>query len=427
MKKRKPAPPDPTGRVLVLLADGLDDFGIPAIRALTGPRVACSADFAGCAVRPEDLEGVDAMVLDKLGVAIVQGDPGQIEHLRDQITANGPVLAVEPVRVVRAISDPDPMAGYLRGYRDGVTDVVARFEELGAAEARRLADIAAAEKELAWGLSSIGITATTYSGKGIKVAILDTGFDHKHPDFPGREVAAMSFVKNEDAQDLHGHGTHCIGTACGPKKPFAGPRYGIAHEAVIHAGKVLNAGGEGDDQGILAGINWAVTEKCRVISMSLGAAIEEGEAYSKVYEKVAKRALKAGTLIVAAAGNESERPKKVAPVGHPANCPSILAVGAVDAKGQVAYFSNRGLDPKGGQVDIAAPGVEVLSAFPMPFRTRKLSGTSMATPHVSGVAALLVEANPTATALEIWSLLTQTAKRLPLLASDIGAGLLQAP
>lgn len=419
---------DGSTRVLVLLAEGLERFGIPALEALAGPRIACSADFAGCAVRAEDVETVDAVVLDKLGVALVSGDEARIEHIRSQASESGPILAVEPVRTVRALVDSGRLPDYARGYRDGVADLAVRLSQAGVEGAEELLHAeAVAEKDVTWGLSQIGMTSSKYSGKGIRVAVLDTGFDLKHPDFPGREIEAMSFVKNEDGQDLHGHGTHCIGTACGPKKPFAGPRYGIAHEAEIFSGKVLNAGGEGDDQGILAGINWAVTQKCRVISMSLGAAIEAGEKHSAVYEKVAKRALKAGTLIVAAAGNESERPRKFAPVGHPANCPSILAVGAVDEKGRVASFSNRGLEPKGGQVDIAAPGVDVISAFPMPFRTRKLSGTSMATPHVSGVAALLSEANPSATALEIWSLLTQTAKRLPLLASDVGAGLLQAP
>ena len=136
----------------------------------------------------------------------------------------------------------------------------------------------------------------------------------------------------------------------------------------------------------------------------------------------------AGTLVVAAAGNESSRHEGwYAPVGHPANCPSILAVGAVDEKMQLGDFSNRGLNPRGGQVDVVAPGVDVLSAFPMPARTRRLSGTSMATPHVAGLVALWAEANPKATATELWTLLTQHARRLPLLSTDVGAGLATAP
>ena len=277
-------------------------------------------------------------------------------------------------------------------------------------------------------MQAIGVQDSAATGAGIRVAVLDTGFTSDHPDFADRDVEVRSFVDGEDASDGHGHGTHCIGTACGPKEPFLLPRYGIAYEAAIYAGKVLDDQGGGGDAGILAGINWAVTQKVNVVSMSLGAEVTVDDAYSRVFETAAKRALKAGSLIVAAAGNESDRREGwYAPVGHPANCPSILAVGAVDAAMKVAFFSNRGLVADGGQVDVAAPGVNVYSSFPMPERNARLSGTSMATPHVAGIAALFAEANPKATAAELWTLLTQHARRLSLLSTDVGAGLVMAP
>src|SRR3546814_2154196 len=122
--------------------------------------------------------------------------------------------------------------------------------------------------------------------------------------------------------------------------------------------------------------------------MSLGSTLASGQTYSKVFEEVAKRALEAGTVIIAAAGNDSRRPDHIAPVSHPANCPSIVAVAAVDRDLRIAPFSSGGLVPGGGEVDIAAPGVGILSAWPGEQRYNTISGTSMATPFVAGVAAL---------------------------------------
>jgi subtilisin len=146
-----------------------------------------------------------------------------------------------------------------------------------------------------------------------------------------------------------------------------------------------------------------------------------------VFDQVGRRALRAGTLIVAAAGNDSNRPGLINPVSHPANCPSIMAVAAIDQQLRVARFSNAGLNAQGGQVDIAAPGVAVHSAWPRPVLYNRINGTSMATPHVAGIAAQLAEANPTARGAALWALLVQAARRLPLLARDVGAGLVQAP
>jgi subtilisin family serine protease len=213
----------------------------------------------------------------------------------------------------------------------------------------------------------------------------------------------------------------------GPKQPGQLPRYGIAYEADIYAGKVLSNQGSGSDSGILAGINWAITNGCAVVSMSLGAAVLPGQGFSRIFEAVARRALAAGTLIVAAAGNESHRPDYIKPVGHPANCPSIMAVAAIDSQLQVTFFSCAGLNLQGGQVDIAAPGLQVRSSWPRPTLYRTISGTSMATPHVAGIAALYAEANPDVRGGALGWLLLQSARRLDQSTRDIGAGLVQAP
>jgi subtilisin family serine protease len=272
-----------------------------------------------------------------------------------------------------------------------------------------------------------GASASRYSGEGIRVAVLDTGIDELHPDFAGRSLESRSFVLGQAVQDGHGHGTHCIGTSCGPRQPNRLPRYGVASGAEIYAGKVLSNQGSGGDGGILAGMNWAISNGCQVISMSLGAPVQPGQRYSLVYELVGRRAFWRGALIVAAAGNESERPAIIAPVGHPANCPSIMSVAALDVRLGVARFSCGGINPWGGQVDIAGPGVDVQSSWPRPSLYRRISGTSMATPHVAGIAALYAEAFPEARGRGLWALLIQNARRLTLPSRDVGIGLVQAP
>ena len=389
-------------------------MSVAALRRAAGPRIATTLDVRSGFLSPEQAEGADAIYFDRLGVALVNVDPrdaARTARIRSAAGENADrILAVEPERYVHAYASARKAAPRARRSPPGVSAP------------------SSTERTATWGLQATGAAFSTFSGKGVKVAVLDTGFDLKHPDFPSRTVTAVSFVKGYKAQDGHGHGTHCIGTACGPQAPYHPPRYGVAFGSAILSGKVLDDNGGGADGGILAGINWAITQGARVVSMSLGAEVTVDDPFSEIFEAVGQRALAAGTLIVAAAGNESDRRTGwFAPVGHPANCPSILAVGALDAKMQLGYFSNRGLNPKGGQIDLAGPGVDILSAFPMPERSRRLSGTSMATPHVAGLAALWAEANPKATATEIWTLLSQHARRLPLLATDIGAGLAMAP
>ena len=327
---------------------------------------------------------------------------------------------------------------YLRGYRDAVNHL---YDAL-AVESPELAEagIAAAFADTAqftWGLQATKVSQSRFTGRGVRIAVLDTGMELSHPDFVGRAITSLSFIPGEQVQDGNGHGTHCIGTALGAKSPMTGVRrYGCASMGEIFAGKVLSNGGSGADNGILAGINWAITNQCRVISMSLGAAVRPGETFSPVYEAVAQRALqsKPGTLIIAAAGNSSRLPngqrrEPPNPVGRPANCPSIMAVGALDSTLKVAPFSDGGINPNGGGVDIAGPGVSVFSSFPINRGSHgTISGTSMATPHVAGIAGMWLEAagmNTNAHAL--WQMLTGNALRLPISSRDVGAGLVQAP
>jgi subtilisin len=365
-----------TGRSLVLFDDGAAAAGIEAVQELAATQV----------------------LFELLGVAVVEAPP-------DRLTRAGTssaILAVEAERVV---------------YASGI----------GPGPIPEAEPAAVDESEATWGLQATGVLDSARSGRGIRVAVLDTGIDEQHPDFAGRSITTRSFVDGEEVQDGHGHGTHCIGTALGPSAPETKPRYGIAYEGEIFAGKVLSDAGSGGDAGILAGIEWAIQNGCAVVSMSLGAPTQPGQPFSQVFERVARRAQDAGTLILAAAGNESDRPDVINPVGHPANCPSIMAVAAIDSEGAVAPFSNRGIDPDGGEVDIAAPGVAVYSSWPLPTRYRTISGTSMATPHVAGIAALHAEQDATARGAALGRLLTGGAQPMELPPEDVGAGLVRAP
>lgn len=170
-------------------------------------------------------------------------------------------------------------------------------------------------------------------------------------------------------------------------------------------------------------MDWAVANGCEVISMSLRSI---GPA-SAAYEAAGRRALNAGCLVIAAAGNDSARPGRIAPVGRPANSESVMAVAALDNRLRLAPFSNGGTANGGGKIDIAGPGVTIFSTAPGGTTLVAKDGTSMATPHVAGIAALFAEARPAARGLALKALLTQTARALSLPATAIGSGLVQAP
>lgn len=335
----------------------------------------------------------------RLGIAVVDSESAQVEQLRERCASRRLPLRVVPERIYRIQDATEPAApGPAAPYAD--TDA------------------------LTWGLQAVKAVESGYTGAGVRVAVLDTGFDANHPDFAGRDVTTKSFVQGEDASDGHGHGTHCIGTACGPRGVQGQRGYGVAPGASIYAGKVLGNSGSGSDAQILAGIDWALENECQVISMSLGADVKE---VHPPYVAAGRRALELGTLIVAAAGNNARRSQgNNGFVGAPANSPFIMSVAALDENLEVAEFSARTLPGRGGQVDISGPGVRVYSSWPGEQRYHTISGTSMATPHVAGVAALLCEATGFR-ARELWAELVQQGERLQQFSLDVAAGLTQAP
>ena len=417
--------PETTGRQIVVFARDEDDGQIDWARAGISS-VADTRDFASGGLPPEAMQESQATMFANLGIAVVAADPSQVAMLQAADAPGRRILSVSPELVHHVLQD---VLEYTRAYRDGVDDLAERVLHAHDHDGAAMAAPAAAPlfqdtAQATWGIQATKADSSPLSGKGIGVAVLDTGFDLTHPDFAGRTVTAQSFVPGEQAQDGHGHGTHCIGTSCGPRTPSTGPRYGIAYEADIFVGKVLSNSGSGTDGGILAGIDWAVSNGCPVISMSLGANVMKAH---PPYSAAGARALEKGSLIIAAAGNNADRRTgNFGFVGAPANSPEIMAVGAVEQRLEMAYFSARSLPARGGQVDIAGPGFQVLSSWPLPTRYKAISGTSMATPHVAGVAALWAQATGRR-GLELWATLMQESQRLLQPSVDVGSGLCLAP
>lgn len=283
------------------------------------------------------------------------------------------------------------------------------------------------ESNHSWGLDRTGVSKTTLTGKGVRVAILDTGIDLNHPDFSNSSITTASFIEGESAKDGNGHGTHCAGIIIGPKETLLNQRYGVSSEVELYAGKVLKNSGAAHSRYVFEGIEWALENNCRVISISLGNRIRRGVSYSLSFEKAAQVAAEKGAIIIASAGNDSFRHlQRLLPVSEPANCPSIMAVGAINEDSEMYNRSNAAINMEGGSIDLVAPGVAIQSCYTNGVPYKKLSGTSMATSFVAGIAAQYIEAFPNKTPQEIRSLLNQNARSLALNSKDMGAGLVQA-
>ncbi|WP_235965720.1 S8 family serine peptidase [Micromonospora rubida] len=237
-----------------------------------------------------------------------------------------------------------------------------------------------------------------YTGAGVTVAVLDSGIDVAHPDLAGRVVASENFTEGlEDDRDLVGHGTHVASTVAGSGAASDGRNRGVAPDASLVSGKVCAVYGCFESW-IMAGMQWAVTERhAKVVNLSLGG--PDGPETDPLEQTVAELSARYGTLFVVAAGNEGAD----ASVGSPASAPAALAVGAVDRTDALARFSSRGpgIGDAAVKPDLTAPGVDITAArgadagFGSPGEAYvALSGTSMASPHVAGAAALLAQQHP---------------------------------
>lgn len=252
---------------------------------------------------------------------------------------------------------------------------------------------------LPWGIDRIDAELVEATGEGIRVCIVDTGIDRDHPDLAANIVSGRNFVvsgRRLDStkwEDDNGHGTHVAGTLAALDNNIG--VVGVAPRASLLVAKVLNRQGSGYLSDVIAGINYCVNSNADIISMSLGTS-------SNVlsFENAVNAAYNSGVLLIAAAGNSGGS------VIYPAAYDSVIAVSATDSNDDIAYFSSRG-----PEIELAAPGVNILSTW-ISDSYNTISGTSMATPHVSGVAALAMQTNPLLTNEEIRTLLQNTADDL---------------
>jgi subtilisin family serine protease len=424
-----------TGKFIVIFKDDAvtDKSTVSTLSRVAGLRqVTVSADFGERDGASKALASSDPVYFEKLGIVVVAKQESVESLAATTASEDSPILAIEPEYIAYPSVAPDmslPLE-YLRGYRDAVNELYDQLANHGV-EAGVEAEIAAFQDtpQFTWGLQATRVSTSSRSGQGIRVAVLDTGLDFQHPDFRGRAPQSRSFVPGVTPDDVAGHGTHCTGTSCGAARPASGVRrYGVAYNAQIFVGKVFNNAPrpQAPTSSVVAGIEWAMTNDCRVASLSLGAPINQ-----KImqYETPIRRALNAGTLVVCAAGNNAQRPANPGFVEPPANADAAMAVAAVDSRLRIAVFSARSsqLNGIGGIVNIAAPGVSVFSSVPIAQGSHALfNGTSMATPHVAGIAALWSQATGE-TGQALWNRLVQTARPLNLPSVDVGTGLVQAP
>ncbi|MFJ6901087.1 S8 family peptidase [Streptomyces hokutonensis] len=258
--------------------------------------------------------------------------------------------------------------------------------------------------------------AAGYTGKGVKIAVLDTGVDADHPDLKTQVIEAKNFSTSADTKDRVGHGTHVASIAAGTGAKSHGKYKGVAPDAKILSGKVLDDTGSGDDSGILAGMEWAAGQGADIVNLSLGG--QDSPGIDPLEAEVNKLSAEKGILFAIAAGNEGPES-----IGSPGSADAAITVGAVDGNDKLADFSSTGPRLGDGAIkpDVTAPGVDITAAAapgslidqevgenPPGYLT--ISGTSMATPHVAGAAALLKQEHPTWGYAELKGALTGSAK-----------------
>ncbi|MFE2097742.1 MULTISPECIES: S8 family peptidase [unclassified Streptomyces] len=353
------------------------------------------------ATRKAQKNGLKVIVGYRGSATAAKQDVRDAGHLRRSLTALNADAVQTPVKdtaeLWNAVTDGDKAAsGIAHVWLDGVrkASLDKSVPQIGA--------------PVAW--------AAGYTGKGVKVAVLDTGVDTSHPDLKDQVIDSKNFTAAADAKDHFGHGTHVASIVAGTGAKSGGKYKGVAPDAKILNGKVLDDTGSGDDSGILAGMEWAASQGASVINLSLGG--YDTPEIDPLEAEVNKLSAEKGILFAIAAGNEGPQS-----IGSPGSADAALTVGAVDDKDKLADFSSTGPRTGDGAIkpDVTAPGVDITAAAAKgsvidqevgekPEGYLTISGTSMATPHVAGAAAILKQEHPDWGYAELKGALTGSAK-----------------
>jgi subtilisin family serine protease len=297
---------------------------------------------------------------------------GKVEHVYDLIPCFS--ITIDPDRAEQLFNhlySPTIAEPHLESFNSIISvDVVSEVEKIPHEHELRSNVFTSVEFESLWNLRNIGAYEARQisTGERVNIAIIDTGVEYTHPELKARfgSKKGYDFVdRNKNPFDEEGHGTHVAGISCSAN-------YGVSQNSTIYAVRVLNEFGAGRESDVIAGVEWCVNNQIDVANMSLGA-----RNASRAFERICEIAYQNGVLLVAAAGNEREGPSYPAAFDQ-----TVIAVAAVDQHNRHADFSNIWKTN-----DISAPGVEILSTY-LGGSYTTLSGTSMATPHVTGTVAL---------------------------------------
>ncbi len=259
-----------------------------------------------------------------------------------------------------------------------------------------------------WGITRVGAPVSGNAGTGIKVAVIDTGIDLDHPDLAANVQSGATFV-GSSAEDDNGHGTHVAGTI-GALDNSIGV-VGVAPEVSLYPVKVLDRRGSGTWSAVAGGITWAGDNGMAVANMSLG-----GSSSSSALEAACTYAEGQGVLLVAASGNSGDGNTSTTELSYPAAYSSVVAVGATSSTDSLASFSNTG-----SFVELSGPGVSVNSTYKGDVY-KTLNGTSMASPHAAGVAALLWKGLTAPTLSDVRTALQNRAEDRGATGRDSGYG-----